>query len=181
MNWTEQQIELEFCEYLRNERFGGRATNPIALRRQIPIPGGGLPDVCLLERVDPNHHFILTIYEIKKGLVGLRAIEQLLDYMDSVRDWWETTECNLRMDGFGVPEIWIWGALVGAGFVDRPVARYLRNWCHIESIRYEIREGRVSFQSVAPTGEARITSSAFSHFMGEPLSWVRREDVQAIS
>lgn len=80
--WTEQQIEDWVVENPQAvwDQMSGHID---VVARQLVLPGAGRLDV-LLQVLDPDHRWRLVVVEIKRGVLDVNALVQLLGYMDTL-------------------------------------------------------------------------------------------------
>lgn len=156
---TEKQIECALAQHIKTSASIGTL---LFVRQQMPLPGGGLADICTLEELKPLSCFVLTIYEVKKRRVGIRAVEQLVGYLNSSCQWRDDLNCELSAHDLQTIRLDIQAVLVGQDFVDRPLLRYFTDQGELSFLSFTALETSIVFTPFEFPREIRDVPDRFS-------------------
>ena len=100
MDWSEQKLEDWVVKHPR-EVWDADGAHVEVAGRQVTLPSGNRLDVVLVV-LDAQHQWRIVVVEIKKGMLDLSALCQLLGYIEEVRQLYP-------------PSVRVSGVLLGSG------------------------------------------------------------------
>ena len=130
-------------------------TSSLKVHRQVPIPPIGVMDVLTVDEY-PKNLIGLTIYELKKGPIGLGAVEQLLRYMDAVRRWHEDLWAGMSIKDIPRKQLSVRGVLVGREIIKRVLLDHLDDVGRVSCLSYAAGPEGVVFREVSWAGQPLI-------------------------